>query len=541
MIDASRRRLLQAGSLTVGLLCCPHGNAASRPPTRTAPIATTPIANTPIATTKAGRVVGVRSDDIYVFKGIPYGADTHERRFMAPVAPQPWQNIRPALTYGAASPQSSNGESTSEDCLYLNIWTSGLRDNAARPIMVYIHGGEFSSGSGASPLYDGTFLCQRGDVVVVTLNHRLTAFGHLYLAKLGTGEFSDSGNAGMLDLVLALKWVRDHAREFGGDPHRVMLFGQSGGGAKIATLMAMPAARGLFHRAATMSGQQITVASPRAATHRAQTFLEALKVTPERLPAVRDVPLEKLIAALGTADPTLENRSIYFGPVLDERALMRHPFYPDAPELSAHVPMIIGNTHDETRFFYANDAEVHQLSWTTLPAKLVGAIYVDIDVELVIAEYRRWYPHYSPSEVFFAASTAGRSWRGAIIEAELRAQQGAPVYAYQLDYRSPLDGGKWGACHTLDIPLVFGTLDKPDSLSGTDAAAKKVSAQLSDAFIAFAHTGNPNHRGLPEWKPYRLPNRETLVINTQSTLVNDPRGQERELFAKVPYVQRGTF
>jgi para-nitrobenzyl esterase len=525
------RRRFNSGVLSAGLLSC-HATLASRASNSTA---------APIASTQAGRVEGALIDHVYVFKGIPYGADTHERRFMSAIPAMPWDELRPALSYGAASPQSRADEPISEDCLYLNVWTPNLRDGAARPVMFYIHGGEFSAGSGSSPLYDGTQLCQHGDVVVITLNHRLSAFGHLYLAKLGAGEYPDSGNVALLDIVLALQWVRTHAREFGGDPNQVMLFGQSGGGAKIATLMAMPAARGLFHRVATMSGQQLTAASPHAATHRADVFLQALQIKPDQLSALRDVPLDKLLKAVGTADPSLEGRSIYFGPVLDARNLPRHPFYPDAPPQSAHIPMIIGNTREETRFFYANDASVQDLSWANLPDKLERAIYVDIDVQQVIAEYRRWYPQYSATDVFFAASTAARSWRGAIVEAELRAQQGAPVYAYQLDYRSPLDNGKWGACHTLDIPLVFGTLNQPGSLAPDDAMAQAVSAQLRDAFIAFAHAGNPNHRGLPKWQPYRLPTRETLVINATSSLQLDPRQSERELFATVPYIQRGTF
>ena len=216
------------------------------------------------ATSRAGKLRGVRDRGVHVFKGIPYGADTAPRRFRPALPPEPWRGVRDALQYGPACPQPGISEATSEDCLSLNVWTPGLRDGARRPVMVYIHGGEYSSGSGSSPLYDGTRLCERGDVVVVTVNHRLNAFGHLYLGRLAGPDFADSGNVGLLDLVLALQWVRDHAPEFGGDPDRVMVFGQSGGGAKIATLMAMPAARGLFQRAATMSGQQITASGPRS-------------------------------------------------------------------------------------------------------------------------------------------------------------------------------------------------------------------------------------------------------------------------------------
>lgn len=215
----------------------------------------------PIAQTRRGPVRGYADAGISVFKGIPYGADTGPRRFQPPVPPQPWTGVRDATAYGPASPQAgrSNGP-TSEDCLYLNVWTPRLRDGGRRPVMVYIHDGAYSSGSGSSALYDGVRLARRGDVVVVTLNHRLNAFGYAYLARL-VPELADSGNAGQLDLVLALQWVCDNIAEFGGDPGRVMVFGQSGGGAKIATMMAMPAAKGLFHRAATMSGQQVSSVS----------------------------------------------------------------------------------------------------------------------------------------------------------------------------------------------------------------------------------------------------------------------------------------
>jgi para-nitrobenzyl esterase len=521
-----RRRLLRAGALwlsgTGGVLAAD--------------------ARAPRACTRAGIIEGLRADDIYVFRGIPYGADTRVRRFCMALPPVPWSGVRTTQEYGPAAPQVRSHERIDEDCLRLNAWTPGLRDGAARPIMVYLHGGEFSTGSGSAALYDGARLAQRGDVVVITLNHRLSALGHLYLRKLD-GAFPDSGNAGLLDVILALRWVRAHAHELGGDPQRVLLFGQSGGGAKIATLMAMPAARGLFHRAATMSGQQITAASPMAATRRAHAYLDALGVAPGALNRLNALPLERLVEAMAAPDVSLIGRSLYFGPVFDGVHLPRHPFYPDAPALSRDIPMIIGNTREETRYFYARDPEVHRLTWAALPAKLTEAIYVDIDVDAVIAAYRRRYPEYSPTQVFFAASTAGRSWRGAIIESELRAQQGAPVYAYQLDYRSPIDDGRWGACHTLDIGLVFGNLDAPDSLTGTDLRAQRMSHLMQDAFIAFARHGDPNARGdaPPRWRPYELPRRETMIFDAQPRLTDDPRGQERALFSQVPYVQRGTF
>ncbi|HYM36761.1 MAG TPA: carboxylesterase/lipase family protein [Steroidobacteraceae bacterium] len=492
-----------------------------------------------IATTRYGKVRGVIQNNIHVFKGIRYGADTSKRRFLPPLPPASWSGIVDALDYGPASPQPRSNEKTSEDCLFLNVWTPGLRDNAKRPVMFYIHGGAYSNGSGSSPLYDGTRLCERGDVVVVTVNHRLNLFGYLSLGRFGISDFADSGNAGQLDLVLALQWVRDNIAEFGGDSNKVMLFGQSGGGAKIATLMAMQSASGLFHRAATMSGQQLTASGPLNAYKRTLTFLETLKT--KDVESLRTLPTEKLIEASRATAPIIGKGSLYFGPVLDERSLTRHPFYPDAPPLSKRIPMIIGNTHDETRSLIGgSDPSAFQLKWEDLSARLADNMRVDIEPKLVIDEYRKLYPRYSPSDVFFSATTASRSWRAAIIEAELRAQQGAPAFSYQLDWPSPQDGGKWRAPHTLDIPLVFDNIDKPGSITGTGDDAKKMANQISDAFISFAKTGDPNHVGIPKWEPYTLPRRATMVFNTTSKLIDDPRGDERKLFEKVPFIQQGT-
>ena len=502
--------------------------------------ATTLTTDSPVAATRAGQVRGYLDSGINVFKGIRYGADTTKRRFMPPIRPEPWSGVRDALAYGPAAPQPSRAaEQTSEDCLFLNVWTPGLRDRAKRPVMFYIHGGAYNNGSGSSLLYDGVRLCRRGDVVVVTVNHRLNAFGYLYLARFGGPEFADSGNAGQLDLVLALEWVRDNIAEFGGDPNKVMVFGQSGGGAKIATLMAMPAAKGLFHRAATMSGQQVTASGPLNATLRTRTILDALKLPPERVAEIRTIPAERLLEALSVRDPVLPFGGVSFAPVLDERSLKRHPFYPDAPAQSAHIPMIIGNTRDETRAFLGGDQSNFTVTWEQLPEKLIPNMRVDIQPEAVIAEYRRLYPHYSASDVLFAATTASRSWRGAIIEAEERAKSGSPAYAYQLDWATPKDGGKFGAPHASDIQLVFDNINQPGA-TATGPQAQPMADQMSETFIAFARTGNPNNRLIPRWEPYTLPRRQTMVFDVPSHLEDDPRGAERRLFAKVPYVQPGT-
>lgn len=494
-----------------------------------------------LARTRGGRIAGHRRDGVHVFKGVPYGADTAPRRFRPALPETKWRGVRDATAFGASAPQNGEDGPGSEECLFLNVWTPGQRDGARRPVLVYVHGGGYNNGSGSSPIYDGTRLCRRGDVVVVTLNHRLNAFGYLYLAELAGGDYADSGNVGQLDLIQALQWVREHAAEFGGDAGNVTVFGQSGGGAKIATLMAMPAARGLFHRAWTMSGQQVTAAGPRAASQRTGLLLDALGLG-DGFDSLATMPAQKLLDVIRMRDPSrVEDTSLYFGPVMDSRALPRHPFHPDAPSQSAVVPMVIGNTRDETRAFLGNDPSNFALTWESLPAKLREQQYSDLSPDVVIAEYRRLYPDYTPSDVFFAATTAGRSWRGAVIEAELRAQQGAPTWTYQLDWPSPLDDGKWRALHTLDIALVFDNIAQPGSRTGTGAAAQRMADRMSDALLAFARSGDPNHAAIPRWSQYTLPARSTLVFDERIRMEDDPRGGERRLYERVPFLQRGTF
>jgi len=478
----------------------------------------------------AGDFSGTRDGGVHAFRGIRYA---RAERFRAPVpVAQPGRLVR-AEAFGPVCPQKGAYAPQDEDCLFLNVWTAAPRRSAKLPVMVYIHGGAYSNGSVTDPLNDGQRLAARGDVVVVTVNHRLNAFGYLYLARLDP-RFPDSGNAGQLDLICALCWVRDNIAAFGGDPSRVMVFGQSGGGAKIATMMGMPAAKGLFQRAATMSGQQVTASGPLNATARAQAFLARL-----RGGDVATLPTGRLVEALDAVDPILGG-GVYFGPVLDMTWLTRHPFWPDAHPQGLGIPMMLGNVRDETRAFIGLDSpKVRGLTWDNLAERMAPELRIDILPEWVVAQYRAHFPDWSPVDVFYGATTAGRSWRGQVIEAEARAGAGAPGFVYQVDYGSRTDPRR-GAFHTMDIPLVFGTLDAKGSETGTGPDARAASAAMQDSFVAFACTGDPNHAGLPRWPTYTLDARATMIFDVRSHVERDPRRWQRELFARVPYIQPGT-
>jgi para-nitrobenzyl esterase len=405
--------------------------------------------------------------------------------------------------------------------------------------MVYIHGGAYNSGTGNSNLYDGVNLCRAGDVVYVTMNHRLNIFGYLYLAELGGSEYADSGNAGMLDLILMLQWVRDNISEFGGDPGNVTIFGQSGGGAKCATLMAMPAAKGLFHKVITMSGQQVTARETLAATKTAKDVLDDLGLRHDKIDPLQTIPMEKLLASM---------HGHYFGPVKDGRSLPRDPFDPDAPPQSADIPMMMGNCHDETVYLAASDPSLFDLKWDQLPDLITSKIKPfmgNLKVEDIISDYRKFYPDYTPSQIFFASTTAFRAWRSQLIQAERRAEQNSPggTFVYQLNWGAKQNGIRY-ASHASDIPLALNNLGKGNDFNADidfgDPDAPKMAAVMSKVFLAFARTGIPDISDIPHWPSYDLQNRSTMIFDLPSRIENDPRRQERELIETVPYTQPGT-
>jgi para-nitrobenzyl esterase len=404
----------------------------------------------------------------------------------------------------------------SEDCLHVNVWTPGLRDGKKRPVLFYIHGGAYNNGTVNCDLYDGNRLCHRGDVVVVTVNHRLNAFGYMYLAELGGEDYADSGNAGMLDIILALKWVQQNIAEFGGDASRVLIFGQSGGGAKCATLMAMPAARGLFHRVLTMSGQQVTAKPAVIATEVTKDVLDRLGVKYDRLDALKALPMERIQEAARVSSAWL--------PVRDGGALPRDPFDPRAPEISAGVPMILANTHDETVTSAAG--KTAELTWEQAPEALkasVGQYLGAFSPEQIIRRYREIYPERDAAHVVVAAAVAFRAWPGQVIEADRRAADAksqAHTWVYRMDWKVPFAGGgaqNW-ALHTIDLPFVFDNVALAPGMCGASAeeqAAQPLATRMSEMLIAFARTGNPNCKEVPHWPSYDLKERNTMIFDSE--------------------------
>lgn len=503
----------------------------------------------PLATTTAGKISGALVDGVNVFKAIPYGGDTAKTRFKAPVAPTPWTDVKECTQFttqapqlviarasGTGAPRGPRDQSVqSEDCLHLNVWTAGLRDHRKRPVLVYFHGGAYNNGSVNNDLYDGTRLVHRGDVVVVTVNHRLNAFGYLYLGDLAS-EYAESGNAGQLDLILALKWVRDNIAEFGGDPSRVLIFGQSGGGAKCAALMATPAAKGLFHRVMTMSGQQIKGASIEIASGRARTVLEKMGVTPGK-------NLEAQLNALTTEQiqTGAAAASSDWLPVVDNVILPRNPFDPDAPALSEMVPMILGNVHDETSV-----AGHGSITWDTAAVVLKNSVAEYLGpytAEEVVAKFREIHPGYTAEQVDTAAATAFRAWPGQRWEVERRAANPTSrrhTWVYQMNFA----GANGKAMHTIDIPFMFDNIAKAEMQVGSTpeqlTAANALAATMSEMLITYGKTGNPNFDGLPHWPTYDLKNRSTMIWERTPHIENDPRGAERVFADKSHYHQAGT-
>jgi para-nitrobenzyl esterase len=534
MID--RRRFIGGTAATSALAARITTSFAEDAPASPATVATT-----------AGKIRGTQAAGVYAFKGVPYGATTAgAARFQPPAKPKPWSGVREATELGPRSPQllslfhgfvpveveaMDRDEMMGENCLVLNVWTPTLERERKLPVMVWLHGGGFTSGSGGFICYDGMQLAKKHDVVVVTVNHRLGALGYLYLAGLGAERYATASNVGNLDIIAALEWVRDNIATFGADPNNVTIFGQSGGGGKVSSLMAMPAAHGLFRRAIVQSGASVKGISRDAASHNAEQYLARLNLKPDQVEQLQTLPVDQLLKAAneGSGPP------INWGPVVDGRSLPSDPFDPLAPELSGNVPLLIGTVETEVTFFPGQPLE--PMDDATFHGKVKQLLRnpSDADVDRVIAAYRAGRRDRANTDLYLIMASDATFRQAILLEAERKAEQTqAAVYQYYFTWRSPVRDGKLRTYHTLEIPFVFDNVDACKSMTGAGADRYPLAEKMSTAWVAFARTGNPNHAGLADvWVPYNNTRRATMVFNNECKLINDPYGSEQRLLHAV--------
>ncbi len=510
----------------------------------------------PIAETASGKIRGVTIDGVAAFRGVPYGASTSgANRFLAPRPPLPWAGVRDALEYAGQAPQSRGGfpqreeladfsgtadsSPETEDCLALNIWTPSLDTGAKRPVMVWLHGGAFSFGSANSLRLQGMRLCKRGDVVLVTVNQRLNIFGHLDLSDIGGVDHAQSGNAGVLDMLAALHWVRDNIAGFGGDAGNVTIFGESGGGGKVSTLLATPSARGLFHRAIVQSGAAVRLRTRERALQLTDAVLRQLNLSRASFAELRAVPMAKLLAAIEPAIkaigpsrwPLLDRYP--FGPVVDGTLLPRQPFDPDAPSVSADVPLIVGDCTHEASLFLAREDKVWYGTLTEAEMRARVAAVAGTDADRAVALYQRLMPGATPAQLLIAALTDGQFRVRSLIMAERKAAQAAgPVWIYSFAWQTPLFDGRLGAPHAIDVPFTFDTLEFTNATDHS-AAAHALAVSMSATWANFARTGVPEHASLPAWPVYSATDRATMVLDAECRVARDPGREARELWQQV--------
>jgi para-nitrobenzyl esterase len=507
------------------------------------------VAATPVVETANGKLRGTTQNGVHVFRGVRYAESTgSEHRFLPPQPVRPWAGVQDALTWGGSAPQFAVPEHTdpfyswyaaiqpiSEDCLFLNVFTPGL-DAEKRPVMLWIHGGGWREFSGTAPGFDGTSLARGQDVVVVTINHRLNGFGFLRLED-SEERFADSGNAGLLDTVAALHWVRDNIAGFCGDADNVTIFGQSGGASKIAAILAMRAAHGLFHKAIIQSsGGGLRLAEREEAARVASKLADVLGLSRLRGADVQKVPMDTLVAALKPAGGP-------FRGMVDGRRFLNDgdPFGETAPAISAHVSLLAGCTNTESTYHLRSDARNFELTFSDVRRRLTRYFGIDAaQTEAIIARYRAVYPDYDASNILIMISSdfiyKRTTYRIAALQA---ASARAPVYAYLFDRESPVENGRMRSAHTSEVPFIFGTTQAARDCVGTGPDIEPMTRCMMTTWATFARTGNPNNPLLPAWQPYSDVVRHTMVLGHESHLAVDPGGQARAALEVLPYFGYG--
>jgi len=548
-----------AALLPVASIVTPDATAAAKPMASMTTVAASPKNN--IVETDSGKIYGFVRDGIVTFKGIPYGASTAgKNRFMPPAKPEPWAGVRSALYWGPVSPQAytstfdgrrggwnhddesfmfewEDGQ-PSEDCLRINVWTPSTSDNKKRPVLMWIHGGGYTSGSDNElRMYDGESLSRRGDVVMVSINHRLGVLGFMNLMDYGE-EYASSPNVGMLDIVAALEWVKTNIANFGGDPSRVLIFGQSGGGAKVSTLMGMPSAQGLFHRAVVESGSSLRQGTTDRSAALAAAVIAELGLSKDSLGKIHDLPNETIVqaglnaqrkaaASGGRGGPGGPGG---WGPVVDGKVLPRNSFDPDASLLSANVPMIIGTVLNEmANAVQMGDATLDTMSMDEAKRRL--SVQHGDKTDEIARVVQELHPSATPFEIYSRVTAMGARLN-ALTQAERKAAQGAaPAYVYWFQWQTPIPDGRARAFHCSELPFVFYNTERCATMTGGGPEALDLAGRVSDAWVNFARTGNPNHPGLPTWPAYDAEKAPTMIFDTKCVAANDPDGALRKVLS----------
>lgn len=536
----NKREFLVSGLKAGAVISLPGGLVAC---------ASTAAGQTPVVETAVGKLRGLRTGKGFAFKGIPYGESTGgANRFQPPVTKKAWAGVLDATQHGASAPQPKGASvpefawywsdiEASEDCLSLAVYTPAL-DGKKRPVLLWLHGGGFATGAGTSPGFDGSHLAQSQDVVVVSINHRLNVFGSLYVGEHAPGFAAESANLGVLDQVEALRWVRDHIAQFGGDAGNVTIFGQSGGAAKVTALLGAPAAKGLFHKAIVQSGSGLwRLGSQEKARQATHALLRELGLDRSTAGRIHQLPVAQIVVAysklLGQTGGVSE-----FRPTLDHVVFHEEPYDPRATRLASDVPVLVGYAEQEATFFLAGNPANFTISDAQLQARVQKFLRLSAPATReLLQSYAAQYPGSTPSQRLIALASDYNYKLPTLAFADRQADLGAaPVHAYAFEWASPARGGVLGAAHTAEVPFIFGTLDAARALVQDSPDQLQVRDRIGAIWGQFARTGNPNSSvsGVKDWSRYERGQRATARIGKSWTVARNPEAHARQALANVP-------